>query len=170
MDDIEYGLVFEQMIEWNADEAWRIIDIELAWIEERNWYRKAEWGMKRHQRWMVQLMQRELDILRGELSQTKAGKKVLISLRRCYTDQSAALGPLRDEVATEDITPEAKKVAQKELMEQHLVFRKRFQQCFDQATLLEVQVGRRIVDFYFDELPAEKVSLFFLRSACLAIH
>lgn len=165
IEDVEDGLVFEPMIGEDVDEAWRVINIELAWVEERKLYRKAEWGMKRYQRWMVNLMQKELDALHEELSQTAAGKKVLASLQRCYTDQSAELGPLRDEVVREDIPPEAKKAAEKELTEKHLVFRQKFQECFDKATMLEVQVGPHIVDFYFDKLPGGKVSEIFVSQA-----
>lgn len=160
MEDMEDGLLFERMVGWNVEEAWRVIDTDLAWIEERKQYRKADWGTnsKRYRKWMALMVQRELNILCKELSKTKAGKKVLESLRECYTDQSAELGPLRGEVARKDILPEAKKAAEQELREKHLVLRKRFQECFSKATGLKIQIGQRVVDFYFGELRAEKVS------------
>lgn len=162
MEDIEDGLDFEQMAEQNADEAWRVIDVNLAWIEERGLYRKAEWGTKRYQRWMVKLMRRELNALRGELSETKAGKKVLESLRKCYADQSADLGPLRDEITREGITPEEKRVVEQELTEKHLIFRARFQECFNKVTALKIPVGQQLVELYFGKLPGDKVSSFCL--------
>lgn len=153
------GMVFEQMVEENADEGWRIINVDLAWVEERKSYKRAEWANKRNQRWMVNVMQKELNILRNELSKTRDGKKVLESLRKCYADQRAELGPLQVEVEREDITAGVKKATEKELMEKHLVFRKRFQECFNRATALKILVGQPVVNFYFDELPGSKVSL-----------
>jgi predicted RNA binding protein with dsRBD fold (UPF0201 family) len=83
----------------------------------------------------------ELDALRKELYQTKAGQKVAKALRECYAEEKATLKPLRDEMRRDDITAAAKEAAEKDLLEKHSIFKKRFQACFYRAFDLRAPIG-----------------------------
>jgi hypothetical protein len=162
--DINDGLVFERLMELNAREAWKVIDrvIEDAseWPKWKEQYRdrRVNLGEKRALMPKVRPVQRELDALREELNQTKAGQKVVKALRECYAEEKETLQPLRDEMRRDNITAAAKEAAEKELSEKYLIFRKRFQSCFLRAADLRIPIGQPIVDQYFDYLPDEEVS------------
>jgi hypothetical protein len=160
-DDINVGLVFERLLEFNAPEAWKVIDrvIEDAsiWPKEKTQYKKAERGRMRAIKWTARGIQKELNLLREELNETKEGRKVVKALRKCYAEQKATLQPLRAEVGRDDITAVAKEAAEKNLWEKHLIFKKRFQDCFNRAVDLRIPIGHCIVDHYFDDLPDEEV-------------
>jgi hypothetical protein len=155
--------VFERLLESNAREAWKVIDrvIEDAseWPKWRGQYgdKRVNLGEKRALMPKVRPVQRELDALREELNQTKAGQKVVKALRECYAEQKATLQPLRDEMRRDDITAAAKEAAEKELLEKYSIFKKRFQACFYRAVDLRIPIRQAIVDQYFDDLPDEQV-------------
>jgi hypothetical protein len=158
-DDINDGMVLESLLDSNACEAWKVIDrvIEDAreWPKEKTQYRMVEWGRMRVVRRIARLIQKELDLLREELNETKAGQKVIKALRECYAEEKETLTPLRDKMRRDDITAAAKEAVEKELLEMHSIFKKRFQACFYRAVDLRAPIGQAIIDQYFDDLPEE---------------
>jgi hypothetical protein len=155
--DIRRGLIFEQLMSQSTEEIWSIIDeiIEYAseWLEERMLYKQSERGRMRVVGWKTKQVQRDLDKLRQDLSKTHAGQRVLVTLRQLFEDQKAALQPLLDQIAQEDVPPEARKQVELDLEKVYLSFRKRFQECFDNVGQLNVAVGKRALEFYFRDIP-----------------